>query len=132
MTISARALLRLVWVSCGPSLGRKSILAALGCSRTSKESTEASPALPGSAKTKGGSSCRLGTGSGLGPCDHRCELSRAGRWAHRMPQRPVIRVSHRQLNHCPSAGRTLCQVPHSLCAVTGSIHSTRPVVTMHS
>lgn len=67
MTISAHALLRLVWVSCGPSLDRKSILAALGCSRTSKESTVVSPALPGSAKRKGGSRCRLSLARGLAP-----------------------------------------------------------------
>lgn len=44
-----QAVLKLVWDSRGPSLGSKLILAALGCSRTSrKESTGASPALPGS------------------------------------------------------------------------------------
>lgn len=44
-----QAVLKLVWDSHGPSLGSKLILAALGCSRTSrKESTGASPALPGS------------------------------------------------------------------------------------
>lgn len=62
MNVSPHALLRLVWVSCAPSLDSKLILEALGCSRTSEEeSTGLSPALPGSAKRKGGCSCRLST-----------------------------------------------------------------------
>lgn len=86
MNMSPHALLRLLWVSCAPSLYSKLILEALGCSRISKEeSTGSSPALPGSAKERVDAAAGSAPWLGAWPCDQRCELSRAGGWAPRMP-----------------------------------------------
>lgn len=90
MVTYPHAVLRLVWVACGPSLGCKVILVALGCSRTS----------PSRISEEGLIQLQAQTTHWLGPRDQRHEVRGVGG----RPQRSAIRESPRQLNNSSGLG----------------------------